>query len=207
MMSRARPHAPPARRSITTSSETKCTSSRSTSGAGTAPSWPVSRLPAVAPAFASDRGGRSSRSVAPNARAKTSSARPGIAREGTMDLATPYRIAQTCLGGKMPPSPRPSGSGLPFGLCRRDRESALAHQGRDSRIPAAEIAVVLGGIDRVARREDVVEQALRDDLVVRPAGLHEGFPGVGRERVGPEVAVIAGGIAVAREDVGKLRRT
>src|SRR5439155_25387036 len=75
-----------------------------------------------------------------------------------------------------------------------------------SRIAAAEIAVVLGGVDGVPRREDVVEQALRDRLVVRSAGLQERLPGVGRERVRPAIAVVARGIAVAREDVGELRR-
>ena len=43
-------------------------------------------------------------------------------------------------------------------------------------------------------------------LVVGAAGLGERLPGVGGQGVGPEVAVIAGGVAVGREDVREVRR-
>src|SRR3989442_16006012 len=79
-----------------------------------------------------------------------------------------------------------SGSGSSGRLCRRrHRESALAHQGCDSGIPAAEVAIVLGGVDRVFPRQKVVDEALRGDLFVRTSGLPARLPGLGREGVGP----------------------
>ena len=67
-------------------------------------------------------------------------------------------------------------------------------------------AVAVGRVDRVADREHVVAQALRHRLVPRAAGLGERLPGVGGQRVGPQVAVVAGRVAVAREHVAELRR-
>ena len=105
------------------------------------------------------------------------------------------------LNRRMSPIFRCGSSGL-----LRHREAALAHQRVDAGVAAAERAVAVGRVDRVADREHVVAQPLGDGLVAGAAGLGEGLPGVRGQRVGPQVAVVAGGVAVAAEDVHELRR-
>ena len=80
---------------------------------------------------------------------------------------------------------------------RRDREAAPAHQGGDPGIPAAEGAVGLGRIDRVAGREDVPSEARRPRPVEGTAGLGERLEGVGATARPPTGSVVAGRVAVA----------
>ena len=88
----------------------------------------------------------------------------------------------------------------------RGHVQALAHEGVDPGVAPAEGAVGLGGIPGVADREHVPLEARGDVRVPRPARLLEGRPGVGGERLGPEVGVVARGVAVVRKEVEELRR-
>src|SRR5690606_36739769 len=143
---------------------------------------------------------------------------PSTSTTGTEAVAAPRR------DGSMPPehgaAPGASWSSVwrPDGEAPRRRllrsalrrhggreEAAVAHERVDAGVAAAERAVALGGIDRVADGEDVAVQPLGDLVVVEPAGLAERLRRVGRQHVGPEVAVIAGRVAVAPEDVQEVR--
>src|SRR5256885_11544780 len=72
--------------------------------------------------------------------------------------------------------------------------------------PAAERPVGLGWVARAAGRIDVVAQALRHSRIEYVAHLLEGVEGIRVEHLGPQKAVVAGRIMVAREDVLEVRR-
>ena len=82
------------------------------------------------------------------------------------------------------------------GRRRCGREAALLQQRLDVRIAAAELAIGLGAIGRVAGREDERLEPRRR-LVPGTAGLGERLPGVGVHHLGPQVAVVAGRVRVA----------
>src|SRR5579859_2389269 len=86
------------------------------------------------------------------------------------------------------------------------REAAFAHERVAAWIAPAERAVAVGRIDGVADGKDVLHQFVGDGAVVRTFRLGERLECVGRERVRPEVAVVAGRVGVAREDVAELWR-
>ena len=76
--------------------------------------------------------------------------------------------------------------------------------GCDVRLAAAELDEGLERIAAAAAREDAVEEALRRGAV-EDAALLEGREGVGRQHLGPLVAVVAGRVA-AGEDVAEAVR-
>ena len=85
-------------------------------------------------------------------------------------------------------------------------KAAFAHQGLGVDVAAAEVAE--GDVRRhgIADALNEVVIALGDRLVVRATGCGEGLEGVRSQRIGPDVDVVAGRIAVAREDMTELGR-
>src|SRR5690606_7596634 len=87
-----------------------------------------------------------------------------------------------------------------------DWKPPIPHQRLDRGVAAAELAIGGGGVDRVPRREQQADELFGEGLVVKAAWrLGEGFGGVGGQDVGPHIAVIAGGVALAGKDVGEMR--
>jgi phenylacetate-CoA ligase len=76
----------------------------------------------------------------------------------------------------------------------------------DVRIAPPELPVRLRAIRRVARREDELAHLAAVGLVEHVAGLEERLARVGVHHLGPQVAVVAGGVRVALEQVVELRQ-
>src|SRR5688572_17230687 len=93
---------------------------------------------------------------------------------------------------------------IAFNRCHR--EPAFFHECFHLRVAAAEVTVSFRGVDRVADGEDVLDEALPHLLVVRSFAFGECTVSVRRDHVRPEIAVISGRIAIARERVPELRR-
>src|ERR1700751_542530 len=98
--------------------------------------------------------------------------------------------------------PRPSSQ---LGSRYRLGESTLAQQRIRARQPAAEGLVGFGRITCAAGRIDVVMQPLRRRRVEYVAGFLECFERIGVEHFRPHVAVVAGRIAAAGEDMSEMR--
>ena len=69
-------------------------------------------------------------------------------------------------------------------------EASLSHQRGSVGIAAAEGSVGLGSVDRVAFGKDLLAEPRCHGRIPRTVSLDKGLPGIGREHVGPEVAVV-----------------
>jgi hypothetical protein len=112
---------------------------------------------------------------------------------GSWEVGNPWEMAPMfrCIIGSSP------------GL--RHREAAVAHQRRGVDVATAKTAERFFGRDRVADAHDRRVQPLRDRFLVGTAGLGERLVGIRGQGVSPQIIVVAGGVAVAREDVPELR--
>ena len=72
-------------------------------------------------------------------------------------------------------------------------------------IAAAEGAVGLGEVEGAAGGVDVAVEAVSDGGIEGIAGVPEGAEAVGVEDLAPEIGVVTGGIAIAREEVEEMR--
>src|ERR1044072_2132695 len=82
---------------------------------------------------------------------------------------------------------------------------AFLHQCFDARVTAAEFAIGVRGVDGIAERQHA-RQAPRYVGVEGTARLRKRLEGIGGDDVRPEIAIVAGRVAVAGEHVQELWR-